>query len=70
MVRGAWQVTVHGVTKSQTGLSAFHTHTHFPGPRAPRPPRVLTWSELTVMGSLSSSHTMHSSQGGVVKEPW
>ena len=29
MDRGAWQVTVHGVTKSQTRLSArAHTHTH------------------------------------------
>ena len=26
--RGAWQATVHGVTKSQTGLSYYHTHTH------------------------------------------
>ena len=24
MDRGAWQATVHGVTKSQTGLSDFH----------------------------------------------
>lgn len=31
---------------------------------------ALTWSELTVIGSFNSSHTMHSSQGGVVKEPW
>ena len=29
MDRGAWRVTVHGVTKSQTRLSApTHTHTH------------------------------------------
>ena len=27
MDRGAWQATVHGVTKSQTPLSE-HTHTH------------------------------------------
>ena len=27
MDRGAWLATVHGVTKSWTGLSA-HTHTH------------------------------------------
>ena len=27
MDRGAWQATVHGVTKSQTGLSR-HTHTY------------------------------------------
>ena len=27
MDRGAWWATVHGVTKSQTGLSP-HTHTH------------------------------------------
>ena len=26
--RGAWQATVHGVTKSQTWLSDSHTHTH------------------------------------------
>ena len=25
---GAWQATVHGVTKSQTRLSDSHTHTH------------------------------------------
>ena len=35
-----------------------------------QPVTALTWSELTVMGSFSSNHTMHSSQGGVVKEPW
>ena len=28
MERGDWQVTVHGVTKSQTQLSDTHTHTH------------------------------------------
>ena len=28
MDRGAWQATVHGVTKSQTLLSNHHTHTH------------------------------------------
>ena len=33
MNRGAWRATVHGVTKSQTQLSAYthtytHTHTH------------------------------------------
>ena len=27
MERGAWRATVHGVTESQTRLSA-HTHTH------------------------------------------
>ena len=27
MDRGAWQATVHGVTKSQTLLSNYHTHT-------------------------------------------
>ena len=27
MDKGAWQVIVHGVTKSQTQLSQFHTHT-------------------------------------------
>ena len=27
MDRGAWWGTVHGVAKSQTGLSYFHTHT-------------------------------------------
>ena len=26
MDRGAWQVTVHGVTRSQTQLSDFHFH--------------------------------------------
>ena len=26
--RGAWQATVHGVTKSQTGLSYYHAHIH------------------------------------------
>ena len=26
MDRGAWQVTVHGVTKSQTQLSKYHFH--------------------------------------------
>ena len=26
MARGAWQVTVHGVTKRQTWLSGFHVH--------------------------------------------
>ena len=26
MDRGAWQATVHGVEKSQTGLSNFHFH--------------------------------------------
>ena len=26
--RGAWQATVHGVTKTQTRLSDSHTHTH------------------------------------------
>ena len=26
MDRGGWQATVHGVTKSQTGLSDFHFH--------------------------------------------
>ena len=26
MVRGAWEVTVHGVSKSQTQLSNFHFH--------------------------------------------
>ena len=26
--RGAWQAIVHGVTKSRTRLSDFHTHTH------------------------------------------
>ena len=36
MDRGAWQATVHGITKSQTQLSDFHftlythTHTHTP----------------------------------------
>ena len=29
MDRGAWQATVHGVTKSQTRLSNFHSLTHF-----------------------------------------
>ena len=28
MDRGAWQATVHGVTKSQTRLKQFSTHTH------------------------------------------
>ena len=28
MDRGAWWATVHGVAKSQTQLSDFHTHTH------------------------------------------
>ena len=28
MERGAWQVTVHGVTRSQTQLGDSHTHTH------------------------------------------
>ena len=28
MDRGAWQATVHGVTKSQTGLSDFHSTQH------------------------------------------
>ena len=28
MARGAWQATVHGVTKSRTRLSDFHTHTY------------------------------------------
>ena len=28
MDREAWQVTVHGVTKSQTGLSNFHFQLH------------------------------------------
>ena len=28
MDRGAWQATVHGVTKSQTWLSNFHFHFH------------------------------------------
>ena len=28
MDRGAWQATVHGVTKSRTRLSDQHTHTH------------------------------------------
>ena len=37
MVRGAWRVTVHGVTKSQTGLSAFHTHARS-GTPSPAPP--------------------------------
>ena len=27
MDRGAWRATVHGVTKSQTQLSNYHTHT-------------------------------------------
>ena len=27
--RGAWQATVHGITKSQTQLSNFHFHFHF-----------------------------------------
>ena len=27
MDKGAWQSTAHGVTKSWTRLSAFHTHT-------------------------------------------
>ena len=34
MDRGAWRATVHGVTKSQTQLSArthTHTHTHISG---------------------------------------
>ena len=26
MDRGAWQATVHGVAKSQTGLSSTYTH--------------------------------------------
>ena len=26
MVRGAWEVTIHGVPKSQTQLSNFHFH--------------------------------------------
>ena len=31
MDRGAWWATVHGITKSGTGLSDFtHTHTHTP----------------------------------------
>ena len=25
---GAWQATVHGVTRNQTQLSSFHIHTH------------------------------------------
>ena len=28
MDRGAWQTTAHRVTKSQTGLNDYHTHTH------------------------------------------
>ena len=28
MDRGAWRAIVHGVTKSQTGLSNFHSLTH------------------------------------------
>ena len=28
MDRGTWWATVHGVAKSQTQLSDFHTHTH------------------------------------------
>ena len=28
MDRGAWQATVHGVTKSQTQLKQLNTHTH------------------------------------------
>ena len=28
MDRGAWQSTVHGVTKNQTQLKNFHSHTH------------------------------------------
>ena len=28
MDRGAWQATVHGVTKSQTRLSDYHFHFH------------------------------------------
>ena len=28
MGRGAWQVTVHRVTKSQTQMKRLHTHTH------------------------------------------
>ena len=30
MDRGAWQVTVHGVSKSRTQLSNFHFHFTFP----------------------------------------
>ena len=40
MDRGAWQVIVHGVTKSQTQLNAHmhtHTHTHNPGNCARQP---------------------------------
>ena len=29
MDRGAWEATVHGGEKSQTGLSTAHTHTSF-----------------------------------------
>ena len=29
MNRGAWQATVHGITKSQTRLCDFHFHFHF-----------------------------------------
>ena len=29
MNRGAWQAIVHGVAKSQTQLSDFHSHSHW-----------------------------------------
>ena len=37
--RGAWQATVHGVTKSWTQLRDFHTHTCIL-PQVPLPPRL------------------------------
>ena len=33
MDRGAWQATVHGVTKSQTRLKRLSMHTHRPLPK-------------------------------------
>ena len=52
---GAWWATVHGVTKSQTGLSDFTLTFNHPVPSF----HVLIRAPSAGLISLSSAHTLH-----------
>ena len=54
---GAWQATVHGVTKSRTRLKQLHTHTHTSPSQALLPiPSPWLLSPACPAGSLLPSH--------------
>ena len=57
----AWQATVHGVTKSWTGLSDSHTHR---GKRGPRTNDVALGLEYSSLLHVSGLHSARGRGGG------